>query len=86
MSMNRMWNVSNPWQGDAKRVLCVCSAGLLRSPTAAKVLYDEYGYNTRAAGLATDCSDIPRSKREKHRVLGYRGRLWVYGACSGGTY
>ena len=33
-----------------KRVLCVCSAGLLRSPTAARVLQEVYNYNTRAAG------------------------------------
>ena len=48
---NRMHNSSNPHQGEAKRVLCVCSAGLLRSPTAAWILGQEpWGYNTRAAG------------------------------------
>lgn len=53
--MNRMANASNQFQGDAKRVLCVCSAGLLRSPTAAKVLGGEpWNYNTRAAGLVSD--------------------------------
>lgn len=51
MSNNAIWNVKNPFQTDAKRVLCVCSAGLLRSPTAANVLHREYGYNTRAAGI-----------------------------------
>lgn len=41
----------NPYQGDYKRVLCVCSAGILRSATAAVVLsQDPYNYNTRAAG------------------------------------
>ena len=49
--MNRIHNVKNPWQGKDKKVLCVCSAGLLRSPTAAFVLAKEYGYNTRAVGL-----------------------------------
>jgi len=48
---NRLHNAKNPSQGGAKKVLCVCSAGLLRSPTAANVLYGIYGYNTRAAGL-----------------------------------
>lgn len=48
--MNRIHNASNPGQGDAKRVLCVCSAGLLRSPTAANIIHQDYGYNTRACG------------------------------------
>lgn len=51
---NRMHNATNPAQGEAKRVLCVCSAGLLRSPTAAVVLNKEYGWNTRAAGISED--------------------------------
>ena len=50
--MNRIGNSKNEFQGKFKRVLCVCSAGLLRSPTAAFVLSQEpYNYNTRAAGL-----------------------------------
>ena len=56
---NRRWNCKNPYQGDAKKVLCVCSAGLLRSPTAAKVLWKEYGYNTRSCGLDVDHALIP---------------------------
>jgi len=48
---NRMFNASNPYQGNSKKVLCVCSAGLLRSPTAARILQVEYSYNTRAAGI-----------------------------------
>ena len=40
----------NPYQGNAQRVLCVCSAGILRSPTIAEVLRDEYGFNCRVAG------------------------------------
>lgn len=52
MSFNRLWNTKNPKQGPAKRVLCLCSAGLLRSPTAAWVLSNApYDYNTRAAGV-----------------------------------
>ena len=50
--MNRLANCSNRFQGNYKRVLCVCSAGLLRSPTAAWVLSKSpYNYNTRAVGL-----------------------------------
>lgn len=57
---NRMWNARNPWQGDYKRVLCICSAGLLRSPTAAVVLSQEpYNFNTRAAGLDTGHALVP---------------------------
>ena len=48
---NRLWNCKNPNQGSAKKVLCVCSAGLLRSPTMANVLHQKYGYNTRSCGL-----------------------------------
>lgn len=44
-------NLSNQYQGDHKRVLCVCSAGLLRSPTIAHTLCGRpYNYNTRSAG------------------------------------
>lgn len=51
---NRLLNANNEYQNMNKhqRVLCVCSAGLLRSPTAAHVLCQPpYNYNTRAAGL-----------------------------------
>lgn len=52
MKMNRMANSKNEFQGEHKKVLCVCSAGLLRSPTAAVVLSQPpYNYNTRAAGI-----------------------------------
>lgn len=57
---NRKYNSKNPFQGKAKRVLCVCSAGLLRSPTAAWVLSNEpYNYNTRAAGCEESFALIP---------------------------
>ena len=59
-TMNRMANSSNRFQGDAKRVLCCCSAGLLRSPTTAVILSQEpYNYNTRAAGVAKEYALIP---------------------------
>ena len=42
----------NPYQGDYKKVLCVCSAGILRSATTAVVLSKEpYNFNTRNVGL-----------------------------------
>jgi predicted protein tyrosine phosphatase len=57
--MNRMYTAGNPYQGTAKRVLCVCSAGLLRSPTAALVLSQEpFNFNTRAAGIEESYSLI----------------------------
>lgn len=53
--MNRLGNCKNPYQGVYKKVLCVCSAGLLRSPTAALVLSQKpFNYNTRAAGVSKE--------------------------------
>ena len=50
-----MGNAGNKFQTDVKKVLCVCSAGLLRSPTMAVVLSQEpYNYNTRAAGISKE--------------------------------
>ena len=57
---NRLHNLSNPAQGSRKKVLCVCSAGLLRSPTAAWILSNEpFGFNTRAVGTSSDHALIP---------------------------
>ena len=54
-TFNRLHNMRNPNQGKAKKVLCVCSAGLLRSPTLAWILSNEpFNYNTRAAGTSTE--------------------------------
>lgn len=59
-NQNRKWNCKNPYQGKYKRVLCVCSAGLLRSPTVAWVLSQEpYNFNTRAAGIDTGHALVP---------------------------
>lgn len=41
----------NQYQGTASRYLFVCSAGMLRSPTAASVA-DRLGYNSRSCGSA----------------------------------
>lgn len=58
--MNRIANSTNQFQGSYKRVLCVCSAGLLRSPTTALVLSQPpYNYNTRAAGLTKEFALVP---------------------------
>lgn len=48
----------NPYQGNGRRVLFVCSAGLLRSPTAAKVAV-ELGYNARSCGSHEEYALIP---------------------------
>lgn len=58
--MNRLNTAKNPHQGKFKKVLCVCSAGLLRSPTAAFVLSQEpFNFNTRAAGLTPQFALVP---------------------------
>jgi predicted protein tyrosine phosphatase len=58
--MLREHNAKNPYQGKYKKVLCVCSAGLLRSPTAAVVLSGEpFNYNTRSAGIEKSYALIP---------------------------
>lgn len=59
---NRMHNAQNGWQGDRVRTLCLCSAGLLRSPTAAVVLAQHFDRNTRAAGLEESYALIPVDK------------------------
>jgi predicted protein tyrosine phosphatase len=57
-------NLHNPWQGAYKRVLCVCTGGILRSATAAEILSGEpYNYNTRCAGITDLWSLIPVSQR-----------------------
>lgn len=60
VGFNRLANVNNRYQGGYKKVLCVCSAGLLRSPTTAYVLsLDPYNYNTRSAGITEEYALIP---------------------------
>jgi predicted protein tyrosine phosphatase len=44
--------VRNPFQGTDKKVLFVCSMGILRSATGARLYADEY--NTRSAGTWDD--------------------------------
>lgn len=52
--LNKLNNLSNHYQGKTKKVLCVCSAGMLGSPTAANVLHSRFGYNTRACGVSKE--------------------------------
>lgn len=47
---NQLANTKNSYQGTYKRVLFICSAGLLRSATAAHVFSaPPYNWNTRSA-------------------------------------
>ena len=50
----------NQYQGPRKRLLFVCSAGMLRSPTAAAVA-TSLGHNARSCGSALDYALIPIS-------------------------
>jgi predicted protein tyrosine phosphatase len=53
--MNRLNVAHNRYQGETKTVLTVCSAGVLRSPTAAHILSAApYNFNTRSAGLTEE--------------------------------
>jgi predicted protein tyrosine phosphatase len=58
--MNRLANCKNPYQDKYPRILCVCSAGLLRSPSIALALsIAPYNCNTRAVGAAKEYALIP---------------------------
>lgn len=60
VTINRLWNAQNAAQGDYKRVLCVCQAGILRSPTIAWVLgRPPYDFNVRAVGVSQDFAVVP---------------------------
>lgn len=47
-------------QTNAKRILFVCSVGMLRSPTA-QMVASQFGLNARAAGSAVDIALVPIS-------------------------
>jgi predicted protein tyrosine phosphatase len=53
--------VNNPYQGRDKKVLFVCSAGILRSATAARIY--AHKYNTRCAGTGLDYALVPLSEK-----------------------
>lgn len=59
---SQFMNADNVYQGTTKRVLCACSAGLLRSPTIANVLQSDYEYNVRACGTDPSYALIPISE------------------------
>jgi predicted protein tyrosine phosphatase len=60
---NQKMVLYNSYQGNSKKVLCVCSCGVLRSPTAAEVLSrDPYNFNTRSCGTDTSFALIPISE------------------------
>ena len=59
---NQLYNVTNEAQGKTKKVLTVCSAGLLRSATLQNFLIKEYGYNVRNCGTVESYALIPISE------------------------
>ena len=59
---NQLYNIHNESQGNIKKVLCVCSAGLLRSATLQNTLIREYGYNCRNCGTEESYALIPISE------------------------
>ena len=61
-SKNQLYNISNEYQGSTKKVLTVCSAGLLRSATLQNLLIREYGYNVRNCGTVEAYALIPISE------------------------
>jgi predicted protein tyrosine phosphatase len=61
-SRNQLFNVHNNAQGKTKKVLTVCSAGLLRSATLANFLVKEYEYNVRNCGTVESYALIPISE------------------------
>lgn len=61
-TFNQLFNVHNKAQGPTKKVLTVCSAGLLRSATLQNVLIKEYGYNVRNCGTIEPYALIPISE------------------------
>jgi len=57
---NQLGVLFNAYQGKHKKVLTVCSAGCLRSPTAAHILSSEpWNFNTRCAGTSKEYAIVP---------------------------
>lgn len=62
IARNSMAVIKNSYQGNATKALCVCSGGVLRSPTAAWILSNEpFNFNTRSCG-DKDYALIPLSE------------------------
>lgn len=66
MTRNQEGVVFNRHQGDAVKALFVCSAGILRSPTAALHFAKTKGWNTRAVGDREEFALIPLSEALLH--------------------
>ena len=57
---NQLGVVFNAYQGNHRKVLTVCSAGCLRSPTAAHILSSPpWNFNTRCAGTSQEYAIVP---------------------------
>lgn len=57
---NQLGVVFNAYQGKHRKVLTVCSAGCLRSPTAAHILSSPpWNFNTRCAGTSQEYAIVP---------------------------
>lgn len=57
---NQLGVVFNAFQGKHRKVLTVCSAGCLRSPTAAHILSSPpWNFNTRCAGTSQEYAIVP---------------------------
>lgn len=57
---NQLGVLFNAYQGKHKKVLTVCSAGCLRSPTAAHILSSApWNFNTRCAGTSAEYAIVP---------------------------
>ena len=57
---NQLGVVFNAYQGSHRKVLTVCSAGCLRSPTAAHILSGPpWNFNTRCAGTSQEYAIVP---------------------------
>lgn len=57
---NQLGVLFNAYQGKHKKVLTVCSAGCLRSPTAAHILSSApWNFNTRCAGTSEEYAIVP---------------------------
>lgn len=57
---NQLGVVKNAYQGQHRKVLTVCSAGCLRSPTAAHILSGPpWNFNSRCAGTSEEYAIVP---------------------------
>lgn len=60
VTRNQLGVLFNAYQRDYKKVLTVCSAGCLRSPTAAHILSSPpFNFNTRSVGTSREYAIVP---------------------------